>query len=74
MSTLLIQEYRGMEAPDQYADPISFHLWFEANQCSSCAGSGHAIPESCAQLERWNFNPPLCETCDGSGFRPGVFE
>lgn len=32
-------ELQGQPPPDQFADPISWHEWAEANTCNRCGGA-----------------------------------
>jgi len=62
--TLNAAEYSGKPCPDQFDDPIGFHLWHEAHCCGTCQGSGE-VEVGCCEIKLYAD----CDDCEGTGFR-----
>jgi hypothetical protein len=67
-------ELRGMPPPDPLEDPISYHLWFDANECSFCFGTGFDLEALQDTDEDDDDSECDCEWCDGTGFILEVHE
>lgn len=71
---MLREELQGKPCPDQMADPIGYHEWFEANKCPTCNGTGRYFPESDTDLEMWRAKKWPCRDCSGKGLITEQFD
>ncbi len=70
----VLADYEGMmEPPDEFADPIGYRLWLEANRCPDCNGCGKYLPLSDHPREIYKAREG-CVTCRGTGTAPHLFD
>lgn len=74
---MMRDELRGIPPPDPLEDAISYHLWFDANECPWCWGTGFDLEMLGEMDEDEDEEDPDdcdCEECNGTGFIPEVHE
>lgn len=71
----MLGEYAGqLTPPDKFADPIGYHLWYADNACPDCRGTGKYLPKSDRPNELLLARVADCETCQGKGVVPWMFD
>lgn len=69
-------EYEGQPCPDQFDDPIGYHLWHEAHRCPECNGVGYTWTTCDCDCGMCGHEVAIdCEDCEGTGYlNPDMFD